>query len=135
MPSLWPRLTPQQRAICELLCLGKTDAEIAAEIGVAKRTIKEYLARIYRMAGISPRDTAPKLPRICLIVALTYERHPELVPRPNTISVALTPEPNCIRRDAHYFDHTRPIFYNRKASMTEGAMTPLEKGLFRKKVA
>jgi DNA-binding CsgD family transcriptional regulator len=76
---MWERLTPRQFEICELLCEGYSDAKIAARLGLAVRTVKNYLQAAYHMAGI---ESETKVSRIALAVMLTYELYPSLCPLP-----------------------------------------------------
>jgi DNA-binding NarL/FixJ family response regulator len=76
--KLWDRLTPRETEIAELLLQGKQWVEIADRLGIAHRTMKAYARIMYLKCGLynDPR----KLLHIQLVVALVYERWPELNP-------------------------------------------------------
>lgn len=38
----WPKLTKRQKAVVELMIQGKLIKEIADELGIAERTVKEF---------------------------------------------------------------------------------------------
>ena len=42
-------------AICQLVLQGKTDSEIAEELGVSVRTVSNQLSRLYDKVGVSSR--------------------------------------------------------------------------------
>lgn len=46
-------LTARERQLCELLVQGYEQAEMAKAAGMAPRTVKAYMARIYAKNGIS----------------------------------------------------------------------------------
>ena len=48
-------ISPRQREILNVLELGRTDKEIAAELGVSYRTIRTHLELLYRRFGVSTR--------------------------------------------------------------------------------
>ena|ERR1700719_4708335 len=73
---MWEQLSPIDRRICELLCEGRTNAEISKIVGLQYRTIKAHFQRIFLRFGIENRY----IKRLRLAVLLTYERSPELVP-------------------------------------------------------
>jgi DNA-binding CsgD family transcriptional regulator len=52
------RLTPRQRTIVERLAHGETDAEIAAALGIARRTVNTHLRAIYERLGVHTRTAA-----------------------------------------------------------------------------
>lgn len=49
------RLTPQERKVLHLAIKGRTNGEIASELGVAQNTVKNHLAHIYAKMGVSNR--------------------------------------------------------------------------------
>jgi DNA-binding CsgD family transcriptional regulator len=49
------RLTPRERQIVACLVDGKTNAEIAARLGVSPQTIKNQLSTLYRKTGTRGR--------------------------------------------------------------------------------
>lgn len=52
------QLSPQERLIMPLLAQGRTNKEIATELGLSDKTIKNYLANIYDKLGVSRRTEA-----------------------------------------------------------------------------
>ncbi|MEV6280240.1 AAA family ATPase [Nocardia sp. NPDC051832] len=54
-------LTTREREIAVRALSGRTNREIAADIGVAKRTIDNHLARVYSKLGIGTRDELRRL--------------------------------------------------------------------------
>jgi DNA-binding CsgD family transcriptional regulator len=51
----WDSLTPTELAIVELVVAGLTNAQIASERGVSRRTVESHLVRVYTKIGISSR--------------------------------------------------------------------------------
>jgi DNA-binding NarL/FixJ family response regulator len=51
-------LSPQERLIMPLLAQGKTNKEIAAQLRLSDKTIKNYLANIYHKLGVNRRTEA-----------------------------------------------------------------------------
>jgi DNA-binding NarL/FixJ family response regulator len=45
-------LTPREREVCELLCLGKVNKEIATELGISSRTVEDHRAIILRKCDV-----------------------------------------------------------------------------------
>ena len=52
------RLTARQRMILEHVARGQTDAEIAAELGIAAATVSKHLEQIYTRLGVHTRTAA-----------------------------------------------------------------------------
>jgi DNA-binding NarL/FixJ family response regulator len=52
------RLSPQERLIMPLLATGKTNKEIAGELHLSDKTIKNYLANIFDKLGVNRRSEA-----------------------------------------------------------------------------
>lgn len=52
------QLSPQERLIMPLLAQGRTNKEIATQLGLSDKTIKNYLANIYDKLGVSRRTEA-----------------------------------------------------------------------------
>lgn len=52
------RLSPQERLIMPLLATGKTNKEIAVELHLSDKTIKNYLANIFDKLGVNRRSEA-----------------------------------------------------------------------------
>jgi DNA-binding CsgD family transcriptional regulator len=46
-------LTPGQRRVCQALYRGSTQAEVAAELGVAPATVIDHVRKLYRTLGVS----------------------------------------------------------------------------------
>ena len=62
-------LTKRERQVLELLCKGWKNEQIAAELGVAKNTARNYVASIYEKIGVSTRVDAVNWARERGIVA------------------------------------------------------------------
>jgi DNA-binding NarL/FixJ family response regulator len=56
-------LTPQQRHVLELVCQGKQNKEIAAELHVTEATIKAHVTQILHKLGVRSRTQAALLAR------------------------------------------------------------------------
>ena len=54
-------LTPAEVRIFELICEGRTQAEIAAKIGIASSTVKTHLLRVFEKTGCSRQAELIKL--------------------------------------------------------------------------
>ena len=50
-----PRLTPRQHETLRLLASGRSTEEIAAELGVARETARNYIRRLLRALGVHSR--------------------------------------------------------------------------------
>ena len=48
-------LTPAQRKVCALAVRGRTNAEIAVELGIAVRTVANHIAAILKKTGATSR--------------------------------------------------------------------------------
>jgi len=53
-----PRLSPQERLIVPLLAEGKTNKEIAAQLSLSDKTVKNYLANIFEKLNVRRRTEA-----------------------------------------------------------------------------
>ncbi|MBA5868217.1 MAG: response regulator [Nitrospira sp. CR1.3] len=53
-----PRLSPQERLIVPLLAEGKTNKEIAAQLNLSDKTVKNYLANIFEKLHVRRRTEA-----------------------------------------------------------------------------
>jgi PAS domain S-box-containing protein len=51
----WPKITPRQREVLDLLLRGHGEKEIAARLFVSKHTIHNHVKALYRAFGISSR--------------------------------------------------------------------------------
>jgi len=51
-------LTPRERRLLELLRAGKTNAEIAAQVFISEKTVRNHLSSVYRKLGVSSRAQA-----------------------------------------------------------------------------
>jgi DNA-binding CsgD family transcriptional regulator len=51
-------LTPRQSEILSLVALGMSDKEIAGRLGIAPRTIRTHLERLFHEYGLSSRSAA-----------------------------------------------------------------------------
>jgi DNA-binding NarL/FixJ family response regulator len=54
----WAQLLPQERAILELVTQGKTNREIAPEVHLSEKTVKNYMSRILAKLEMSRRSQA-----------------------------------------------------------------------------
>ena len=52
------RLTPRQREILQLLCEGRTNKEIASELGMSDNTVRTHLMHVFRALGVRTRTEA-----------------------------------------------------------------------------
>lgn len=52
------QLTERETEFCHLLGQGKNNSEIAKELGIAEKTAKGHLARIYSKLGVTNRNEA-----------------------------------------------------------------------------
>ncbi|WP_447979817.1 response regulator [Candidatus Nitrospira bockiana] len=51
-------LSRQEQKVLELVAEGKTNKEIAAELGLSDRTVKNYLTRVFEKLGVTRRSQA-----------------------------------------------------------------------------
>jgi DNA-binding CsgD family transcriptional regulator len=51
-------LTPRERRLLDLLRAGKTNAEIAAEVFISEKTVRNHLSSVYRKLGVANRAQA-----------------------------------------------------------------------------
>jgi DNA-binding CsgD family transcriptional regulator len=51
-------LTDRQRQVLALLRSGRSNAEIAGELGISEHTVRKHLERIFRSLGVSTRAEA-----------------------------------------------------------------------------
>lgn len=49
------RLTPTERRVAELAAIGRRNDEVAAELGMARKTVETHLTRVYRKLGVRSR--------------------------------------------------------------------------------
>ena len=49
-------LTPREREVLALVCQGRSDAEIAAELGLARTTARNHVVSLYRKLGVNRRS-------------------------------------------------------------------------------
>lgn len=50
------RLTPRQREVLELIAKGYSNAGIAEQLGISRKTVENYINELYGQLGIDPRD-------------------------------------------------------------------------------
>lgn len=55
-----PHLTPRQAEVLRLLSRGWTDAQIADELFLSRRTVHAHLREIFRKLGVSHRSAATR---------------------------------------------------------------------------
>jgi DNA-binding CsgD family transcriptional regulator len=53
-----PAITPRQRQLAELLASGRTNRQIARDLGVSEGTVRKHLENIYRRLGVQSRTHA-----------------------------------------------------------------------------
>lgn len=53
-------LTPRQAEVLRLLARGWTDAQIAAELVLSRRTVQAHLREIFRKLGVNHRSAATR---------------------------------------------------------------------------
>jgi len=58
-----PTLTPREAEVIRLLCSGLATKEIAAELGIAPETAKDYIGRVYAKLGVNDRVSAANAAR------------------------------------------------------------------------
>jgi DNA-binding NarL/FixJ family response regulator len=63
VPARIADLTPQQRCVLELVCQGKHNKEIAAELHVTEATVKAHVTQILLKLGVRSRTQAALLAR------------------------------------------------------------------------
>jgi len=63
LPARIADLTPQQRCVLELVCQGKHNKEIAAELGVTEATVKAHVTQVLHKLGVRSRTQAALLAR------------------------------------------------------------------------
>lgn len=51
-------LTPREREVLELICRGRTDAEIATTLGLSRNTVRNHVAALYGKIGVNRRSAA-----------------------------------------------------------------------------
>jgi two-component system response regulator DevR len=54
-------LAPQERRVLALIAEGKTNKEVAAEMGLAEKTVKNYLSTVFEKLHVSRRSQAAAL--------------------------------------------------------------------------
>jgi len=52
------QLTGRERAALRLLCEGRSNAQIAFELGVAEKTVRNHVSNLYRKLGVRSRAEA-----------------------------------------------------------------------------
>jgi len=50
-----PQLTSRQTAIVRMIAAGRTDKELARELGMSRATVHTHLARLFRRFGVHNR--------------------------------------------------------------------------------
>jgi DNA-binding CsgD family transcriptional regulator len=51
-------LTPRERMALQLLCEGRSNAQIAWSLGIAEKTVRNHLSGLYRKLGVQSRAEA-----------------------------------------------------------------------------
>ena len=54
-------LTPRQADVLRLVAMGRSDADVADELGIARRTAQKHLELAYRALGVSGRSQASRI--------------------------------------------------------------------------
>ena len=55
------RLTPREQEVLRLVAAGLTDAQVAAQLAVSRRTVNAHLTTIYSKLGVNSRRAATSL--------------------------------------------------------------------------
>jgi DNA-binding NarL/FixJ family response regulator len=63
LPARIAELTPQQRCVLELVCQGKHNKEIAAQLHVTEATVKAHVTQLLQKLGVRSRTQAALLAR------------------------------------------------------------------------
>lgn len=53
--NVWQRLTPREREICRILAQGRSNRDIAAELGISVSTVQNHVHHILRKFGVPTR--------------------------------------------------------------------------------
>ncbi|MFB6846002.1 helix-turn-helix transcriptional regulator [Streptomyces sp. NPDC056373] len=91
MPIRIETLTSRERQVLSLLPTGMTNRRLAAELGVAERTIRAHLAHIVRKLDVESRVAA----------AVVADRHRDILLGMGDMPDAATPEEAISRSGAH----------------------------------
>ena len=51
-------LTPREESVLDLLCMGKSNKEIAGELNIAEKTVRNYLTKIMGKLNVNNRTEA-----------------------------------------------------------------------------
>ena len=51
-------LTPRERDVLGLVCAGRSDPEIAQELGLSRNTVRNHVATLYSKIGVNRRSAA-----------------------------------------------------------------------------
>ena len=51
-------LTPRERVVMQLLCEGRSNAQIAWALGIAEKTVRNHVSGVYRKLGVRSRAEA-----------------------------------------------------------------------------
>jgi DNA-binding CsgD family transcriptional regulator len=57
----WAALTPREREVLDLIADGRTNAQIAAELGIGRETVKSHVGRVLHKLGVEHRTQAAVL--------------------------------------------------------------------------
>jgi DNA-binding NarL/FixJ family response regulator len=68
---VWPKLNKRESQVAELLIQGAENEDIGRSLGIAQRTVKLHLRRMFDKCGVNDSD---KIKRVCLAVALYREQ-------------------------------------------------------------
>ncbi len=73
--NAWQRLTPREREICRILAHGRSNEQIAAELGISVSTVQNHLHAILRKLRLQRRGevTADYWRSVSVV---STERHP-----------------------------------------------------------
>lgn len=93
-PSLFPRglahaqrrepgLTPREQEVCELVRLGFTNREVAADLGISAGTVKIHLQHIFAKAGVRERSALAAAAAALLTDSVSGAAGPDQPPRAN----------------------------------------------------
>jgi DNA-binding NarL/FixJ family response regulator len=66
-------LTGQQMAVLRLIADGYTNAQVADQLGLSRRTVENHLLAIYRALGISDDEVNPRVAAALLLLSKTLD--------------------------------------------------------------
>lgn len=55
LDSGWSALTPTEREVAEEVCSGRSNPQVAARLGISRRTVEAHLRNVYMKLGVPTR--------------------------------------------------------------------------------